>query len=127
MKRKAEIEQFNRNNRWRKRGIALTPMEYPQEYFGSIPVFVAIYHADGTVVVTHGGIECGQGINTKAAQVAAYALGIPYEMISIKRMDNVVGANAGATGGSMTSEVICHVCRCNYFVIIQIRLIFLLF
>ena len=84
-------------------------MDYPQHYFGSIPVLVSIYHSDGTVAVCHGGVECGQGINTKAAQVAATVLEIPMEMISIKRMDNVGGANATCTGGSMTSEAICYV------------------
>ncbi|KAJ6635263.1 Xanthine dehydrogenase [Pseudolycoriella hygida] len=102
--RKQKIEEFNRNNRWRKRGIAFVPMEYPQPYFGLYPALVAIYAEDGTVSVTHGGIECGQGINTKVAQVAAHCLNIPLSYVSVKRMDNVVGANSFCTGGSMTSE-----------------------
>lgn len=96
-------------NRWRKRGIAISPMEYHQEYFGSLPVFIAIYHTDGSVAVSHGGIECGQGINTKVAQVTAHSLGIPLEMVSVKATNNVVSANAFPTGGSLTSEAICYV------------------
>lgn len=82
-------------------------MEYPQPYFGQIPVIVAIYHEDGTVAVSHGGVECGQGIHTKVAQVAAHCLGIPLSSVSIKRMDNVVGANGICTGGSIASEAVC--------------------
>lgn len=52
-------------------------------------------------------MECGQGINTKVAQVAAHCLGIPLSLISIKRMDNVVGANGICTGGSIASEAVC--------------------
>lgn len=106
-KRKSLIDQFNRNSRWRKRGIAFVPMEYPQPYFGMIPIVVAIYPHDGTVSVSHGGVECGQGINTKVAQVAAHCLGISLDLISIKRMDNVAGANGICTGGSIASEAVC--------------------
>ncbi|XP_037049555.1 xanthine dehydrogenase-like [Bradysia coprophila] len=105
--RKQKIEEFNRNNRWRKRGIAFVPMEYPQPYFGMYPAIVAIYPEDGTVAVAHGGVECGQGINTKVAQVVAHCLNIPLSYVSVKRMDNVVGANSFCTGGSMTSEALC--------------------
>ncbi|KAG4067578.1 hypothetical protein HA402_005350 [Bradysia odoriphaga] len=105
--RKAAVDEFNRNNRWRKRGIAFVPMEYFQPYFGVMPALVAIYPEDGTVSVTHGGIECGQGINTKVAQVVAHCLNIPLSYVSIKPMDNVVGANAFPTGGSMASEAVC--------------------
>jgi len=50
-----------------KRGIALVPMKYGIQYAGNFSALVSIYAADGTVAVTHGGIECGQGINTKVS------------------------------------------------------------
>jgi xanthine dehydrogenase/oxidase len=50
-----------------KRGIALVPMKYKIPYAGKFSALVSIYAADGTVAVTHGGIECGQGINTKVS------------------------------------------------------------
>ncbi|XP_049545874.1 xanthine dehydrogenase-like isoform X1 [Anopheles darlingi] len=106
--RKVAIEQFNRENRWRKRGIAISVMRYPLDYFGAIHALVAIHAGDGTVSVTHGGIEMGQGINSKAAQVAAYTLGLPLEKISIKPSTSLTSPNAFVTGGSMTSEAVCY-------------------
>lgn len=84
-------------------------MQYPLQYFGAISVYVAINHGDGSVIVSHGGIECGQGINTKVAQVTAHALGIPLEMINVKPTNNLIGCNSSVTGGSMTSEAVCSV------------------
>ena len=41
-------------------------MVYPVDYAPfKYNVMVAIYSVDGSVKVSHGGIECGQGINTK--------------------------------------------------------------
>ncbi|XP_055857003.1 uncharacterized protein LOC129919921 [Episyrphus balteatus] len=109
--RRAEIEEFNTKNRWRKRGLGLCIMEYPIFYFGNYPATVAIYHGDGSVVVSHGGIEMGQGMNTKVAQVAAYTLGIPLELVKIEASDTFNGANSMVTGGAVGSESLCYAVR----------------
>ena len=69
---------------------------------------VSIYHGDGSVVIQHGGIEMGQGINTKAAQTAAYILGIPLEKISIKPSSSLL-PNDTISGASYSSDAACYV------------------
>lgn len=58
---------FFQKNRWMKKGICLLPMQYPFEVYGTFGVFISIYAGDGTVAISHGGIEVGQGINTKVS------------------------------------------------------------
>lgn len=106
-KRKSEINEFNMKNRWHKRGIAVTIMKYPMSYFTTYSVYIAIYHGDGTVVVSHSGAEMGQGINTKVAQVVAHFLQIPLDFVTVTKFDNVIGANVSITAGSVGSEVVC--------------------
>ncbi|XP_055625820.1 xanthine dehydrogenase/oxidase-like isoform X3 [Toxorhynchites rutilus septentrionalis] len=106
--RRKAIDAFNAANRWKKRGIAIVPMQYWLEYFGQLNAIVSIFAGDGTVSVTHGGIEMGQGMNTKVAQVTAFALGIPLEKVSVKPSTSLTSPNAIVTGGSMTSEAVCY-------------------
>lgn len=55
-------------NRWKKRGLSLVPTRFGLVWqSGYFNVFVAIYHSDGTIVIEHGGIEVGQGINQKVS------------------------------------------------------------
>jgi xanthine dehydrogenase/oxidase len=105
--RKNEIDTFNEGNRWIKRGISIVPMRYPMGYFGSLHALVSIYHGDGSVSITVGGIECGQGLNTKVAQTAAHILKLPLDKISIKPSTSMTAPNAIVTGGSQGSEVCC--------------------
>ncbi|EDW59395.1 uncharacterized protein AOX3 [Drosophila virilis] len=109
--RRKEIESHNAKNRWIKRGLGLALMDYPIFYFGQFPATVAIYHIDGTVVVSHGGIEMGQGMNTKIVQVAAYTLGIELDHIRIESSDTINGANSIVTGGAVGSESVCYAVR----------------
>ncbi|XP_055607410.1 uncharacterized protein LOC129755104 [Uranotaenia lowii] len=109
--RKRAIDDFNAKNRWKKRGIAIVPLQYWLEYFGQLNCIVSVFGGDGTVSVTHGGIEMGQGMNTKVAQTVAFSLGIPLEMVSIKPSATNTSPNAIVTGGSMTSEAVCYAAK----------------
>jgi xanthine dehydrogenase/oxidase len=70
---------------------------------------VSIFHGDGSVAITVGGIEMGQGLNTKVAQTAASVLGVPLDKISIKPSNSLTAPNAVVTGGSSGSEISCFV------------------
>ena len=61
-------------------------------------------YPDGTLLVYVTGVEVGQGLFTKCAQVAAMTLGLPdTSLIEIQSVDTSANPNGGGTGGSMTS------------------------
>lgn len=103
-KRQEEVKAFNNENRWRKRGLKMVPLTYGLLYYSGFNSIVSIYHGDGTVTITHAGIEMGQGINTKTAQVCAHVLGIPLEKVNVKSSSNITSPNAFATGGSVGTD-----------------------
>jgi xanthine dehydrogenase molybdopterin-binding subunit B len=51
-------------------------MTYGLGIWGNFAAMVSIYARDGTVAVAHGGIEMGQGINTKVSLVGIDASSI---------------------------------------------------
>lgn len=101
-----QVHKFNQDNRWRKRAIKLLPMTYDLFYFGTYNSIVSVYHVDGTIAIMHGGVEMGQGLNTKVAQVASYTLNVPLEKISVKPSASFTSPNSMVTGGSVGSELI---------------------
>lgn len=109
--RKAAINQFNSENRWVKRGIAVAPMKYFIAYFGNMHGIVSIYHGDGSIAISTGGIEMGQGLNTKMIQVASHVLGIPMEKFSVKPSNSLSNANDSGSVASVTSEISCFVVK----------------
>lgn len=105
--RLSQVSQYNARSLWRKRGISICPVKYGMGWAGyNAGCQVGINQSDGTVLVSHSGCEIGQGINTKAAQAVAMALGIDIKMIRVCSTDTDKVVNGGCTGGSGTSEVI---------------------
>ena len=108
--RRIEIETYNSQNKWKKRGLGFTPIAYEHgvgKYLYSVQV--AIYERDATINVTHGGIEIGQGVNTKVAQVVARGLGLPdLSLIKVCAANTFVANNNNWTGGSQASDHCCY-------------------
>ncbi|KAK0403599.1 hypothetical protein QR680_017020 [Steinernema hermaphroditum] len=104
---KQEIEEFNRENKFVKRGIAVTSCRFSMTHAGFTEQAFALVHVfmDGTVSVSIGGVEMGQGLNIKCLQVAATALGLPMEMVTMKEASTEKTANAPVTGGSQGADV----------------------
>lgn len=78
-------------------------MQFPTLYVSSFSAYIAVYHADGSVAVAHGGVEIGQGINTKLVQVVAHVFGIPMDMITVTSHSSIIMANRTLTGATITS------------------------
>ncbi|XP_043851338.1 aldehyde oxidase 3-like isoform X1 [Dromiciops gliroides] len=106
--RKKATELFNHQNSWKKRGIAIIPMKfsvgYPKTYYHQAASLVHIY-TDGSVLITHGGTELGQGLNTKMIQVASHELKIPMSDVYLSEMNTVTVPNTVATAGSVGADV----------------------
>lgn len=84
--RRQAVEQFNKQNQWKKRGLAIVPIKYgiafSDGFLNQAGALVHIYK-DGSVLVAHAGTEMGQGVHTKMQQVASRELHIPISKIYI--------------------------------------------
>uniref|UniRef100_A0A182QBX0 Indole-3-acetaldehyde oxidase n=1 Tax=Anopheles farauti TaxID=69004 RepID=A0A182QBX0_9DIPT len=110
-KRKDAVDRFNETNRWKKRGIAVVPIGHPINYLGGMNAWVSIYHVDGSVAVTVGAPEIGQGVNTKVAQVIAHTLGIPLALVSVKPHTTIGSPNSLIEGGSISTDLVAYAAR----------------
>lgn len=111
--RRTAVNKFNAENRWKKRGLRVVFLRWEHIYARYFDVNLAVYQADGTVAISHGGVEIGQGINTKAAQIAASMLNIPINKVIIKENNTISSPNAAVTGGSLTTQnIIIAVEKC---------------
>lgn len=103
-----EIEIFNNSNRLYKKGIALMPITFGIS-FTNIPMnqaraLVHIYH-DGSLGVSTGAIEMGQGVNTKMVQVAAGVFSINPQRIKLESTNTTRVANTSPTAASASADL----------------------
>ena len=107
-KRYLKIKKFNSNNKYLKKGIAITPVKFGISFttihLNQAGALVHIY-TDGSVHLNHGGIEMGQGTNTKIAQLVANALGLQYEKIKISSTNTSKVPNTSASAASSTTDL----------------------
>lgn len=102
--RRKEVDAFNAANRWKKRGLRFSFLRWAPIVGGMMNANISVFRSDGSVHINHGGIEIGQGINTKAIQICSKLLGVPVESIKVGPADSIITANCFPTSASTTSE-----------------------
>ena len=107
-KRFKEIRKFNSKNKFKKKGIALTPVKFGISFttihLNQAGALVHIY-TDGSVHLNHGGIEMGQGTHTKIAQLVANSFGLPFEKVQISSTNTSKVPNTSASAASSTTDL----------------------
>ncbi|XP_071534093.1 xanthine dehydrogenase/oxidase-like [Panulirus ornatus] len=105
--RKARVQDFNRSNTYRKRGLAATPVHFGIGFERVLNQAGALVHAytDGSVLLTHAGIEMGQGLHTKMIQVASRALGVSSDVVHISETCTNKVPNTSPTAASISTDL----------------------
>ncbi|MFP2911397.1 xanthine dehydrogenase molybdopterin binding subunit, partial [Pyxidicoccus sp. 3LFB2] len=107
-RRRQEVEAFNAQSPRIKRGLALTPMKFgisfTATFLNQAGALVHVYR-DGSVMVSHGGTEMGQGLHTKVLGVAMRELGVPASAVRMAKTATDKVPNTSATAASSGSDL----------------------
>ncbi|NP_001274196.1 aldehyde oxidase 1 [Equus caballus] len=106
--RKVAVEKFNSENYWKKKGLAMVPLKFPVGVLSTAAAQAAALvhiYLDGSVLVTHGGIEMGQGVHTKMIQVASRELRMPMSNVHLRGTSTETVPNANVSGGSVVADL----------------------
>jgi xanthine dehydrogenase large subunit len=105
---KAEADEFNRENKFIKKGVALMPVcfgiSFTKTPMNQARSLVHIY-TDGSVAVSTGAVEMGQGVNTKIAQVAARIFSLPVSRVKVHTTNTLRIANTSPTAASAAADL----------------------
>ncbi len=108
---KNAADDFNAVNFDRKKGVAVMPIcfgiSFTSTFMNQAGALVHVY-TDGSVGVTTGGIEMGQGLVTNLVTIAAQAFGIRPERIKIESTNTTRVANMSPSAASATTHLNGH-------------------
>ncbi|POH58981.1 xanthine dehydrogenase molybdopterin binding subunit [Arthrobacter glacialis] len=116
--RRREVNAFNAAHPGRRRGLAITPVKFGISFnlvaLNQAGALVHVYK-DGSVLISHGGTEMGQGLHTKMLQIAATSLGIPLSGVRLAptRTDKVpnTSATAASSGTDLNGGAVKNACE----------------
>ncbi len=106
--RRAAVDQYNVSHADTKRGMAVVPVcfgiSFAQTALNQASALVNIY-VDGSVAVSTGAVEMGQGVNAKIRIVAARTLGVPVEKVHVDTTNTSRIPNASPTSASTGADL----------------------
>ena len=100
--------EYNKTHTDTKRGLSVVPVcfgiSFAQMALNQASALVNIY-VDGSVSVSTGAVEMGQGVNTKIRVVAARTLGIPVDKVRVETTNTSRIPNASPTSASSGADL----------------------
>jgi len=103
-----EAEVFNQQNQYYKRGIAMMPVcfgiSFTKTLMNQARALVHVY-TDGSISVSTGAVEMGQGVNTKMLQVAAQVFSVSPEKVTVHSTNTYRIANTSPTAASAAADL----------------------
>ncbi len=108
VKVREEIKEFNSVNILKKKGISFMPVCFGISFTNiSLNQANALVHVytDGSVGVSTGAVEMGQGVNSKIRQVAARTFSISIEKVKVESTNTTRAANTSPTAASSAADM----------------------
>jgi xanthine dehydrogenase large subunit len=103
-----EIEQFNASNQLYKKGISFMPIcfgiSFTKILMNQARALVHVY-MDGSINISTGAVEMGQGVNTKMLQVAANIFSVDPGKIKVNSTNTYRIANTSPSAASATADL----------------------
>ena len=105
---RSRIEQFNSQNRFKKKGFAMMPVcfgiSFTKTFLNQGSSLVHVY-TDGSVSVTTGGIEMGQGISSNMIAICSRTFGISSDRVKCNSTNTTRIANISPSAASSTTDL----------------------
>ncbi|HHB78048.1 MAG TPA: xanthine dehydrogenase, partial [Saprospiraceae bacterium] len=103
-----QIDTFNKSNTHFKKGFSLMPVTFGISFtktpMNQARALVHIY-SDGSIGISTGAIEMGQGVNTKLLQVAAQVFSVSANKIKLESTNTTRVANTSPTAASTGADL----------------------
>jgi len=103
-----DADEFNASSRYLKKGVAMMPVcfgiSFTKTPMNQARSLVHVY-TDGSVAVSTGAVEMGQGVNTKMAQVASRMFGLDIDDVKVHTTNTLRIANTSPTAASAAADL----------------------
>ncbi len=103
-----DITIYNADNQLFKKGMALMPIcfgiSFTNTQMNQARALVHVYH-DGSIGISTGAVEMGQGVNTKLVQIAAALFSVSPERVRIETTNTTRVANTSPSAASATTDL----------------------
>jgi xanthine dehydrogenase large subunit len=102
------VEEYNQTHTATKKGLAAMPIcfgiSFTKIFLNQASALVHIY-TDGSISVSTGGVEMGQGVTTNMAEIAAAELGVERDRIKVESTNTTRIANMSPSAASATTDL----------------------